>query len=1243
MILLHRPPGLFSRPIVRSLAALLAVLLLLPSGLTVAGAQEPRPAIASRDTTSAASSLDFSAPASEATEELTASVFLALLTGEEIGSAEAAYIDSMLVENPFTYSTAIPQRQVETTYDDNTLSVTAHPYTYTAVNGQTVTYTPTDMVFAGTTYTFEHDATTDTYTRVLADIPESTDSLLTVHYRTTLTIPAAAADLYRNYAHRYAEGLVREEEAYRSLLAAYEAWCKYQAEKQAYDKAYAAWQDYLTAQKKYEDKYAAYVTYQKELATYRELLARYEAYVTALEQYNTDKSTYDDAKAAYIAATDAYKLEFAVYDTYQKQLAQITDSMASLESAFIRNSKGKQMYATLMGDTVATVVNRKAELIAGGCDPKDIDTAATATAMLQEHLTTYKSLSTQAEKFVYYQANYTVLREQFIALYGSLRSLYNNGVVKKALITYERLERYIEFLSQLYVISSGLDDTRNRAEDWVLYGEYDPDAFGNKEHTYQTELEPIQIPPDKNNADPADLTYPAAEIPEPTPPEAFTLTEPQKPVEVLCPLEPDAVTEPVKPTPVSEPTAPVPVPDPGLKQAPIAPTFTDLQTSLIAAYRNGTLAHREETGDTLLDFSATLDKRMSLQNKRLVEFFDYDEKTLLYTTEQNDGETITYSGEVPHRADTDKYHYRFVGWKDADGNLVDDLGVVDDRHEVFYASYEAILRTYTVTWSVDGTDTAVTYHYGEIPAFGSTPVRPETAQYTYTFTGWTADSQTGATLDLPAVVGDITYTATFESILRYYPITWLWADQSSVAEWAYGETPSLDDEPIRPEDERFLYTFTGWDISPAPVTGPATYTALYTATPIIAPAEGKEDPTLQPTLQDDNYLAAVPAAGLQVDRLFALAALREYTVTLTSSNGAVTLSFNEAAVADMNALGCTFVHIDSASAKSTDGPVRYTVRFLRADGEAVTLQYPVTLRVTDRTEATRVYDTSTPNAPEPLPFTLENGTAILKLNTGVDILLRDEYTVTVIPCEHGILSADTERAEPGSIVRLSHVFSEDYETAYLRVIGQTTGTEYPLEADLSFTMPTESVQIEAALRLKTYTVTFVVDGETISTETYHRGDTVRIPDDPVKAQEDTTIYTFIGWSPVVSTVTEDATYTAQFKTSTQSDNNVYIPPDSKNREYLLFIELGLILAVLIATPIVIVKLVKRRKRKKKASPAALSPQGPDAMPTSIAEAPTDAPADAPTEAPTDHSTEDPTDISAEDPTEGTTESPSDID
>ncbi|MBR0414942.1 MAG: hypothetical protein IJI67_07725, partial [Clostridia bacterium] len=66
---------------------------------------------------------------------------------------------------------------------------------------------------------------------------------------------------------------------------------------------------------------------------------------------------------------------------------------------------------------------------------------------------------------------------------------------------------------------------------------------------------------------------------------------------------------------------------------------------------------------------------------------------------------------------------------------------------------------YTVTWlNYDGSELASEpVGYGVTPEYtGETPVKPSTAQYTYTFAGWTPE--------VAAVTGDVTYTATFTAV-----------------------------------------------------------------------------------------------------------------------------------------------------------------------------------------------------------------------------------------------------------------------------------------------------------------------------------------------------------------------------------------------------------------------------------------------------------------------------------------------
>ena len=113
---------------------------------------------------------------------------------------------------------------------------------------------------------------------------------------------------------------------------------------------------------------------------------------------------------------------------------------------------------------------------------------------------------------------------------------------------------------------------------------------------------------------------------------------------------------------------------------------------------------------------------------------------------------------------------------------------------------------------------------GTTPSYtGETPVRPNTAEYTYTFVGWT-----------PAIVAatsDTTYTATFTATKNSYTITWQNEDGSLIDQTTveYGVVPTHA-EPTKEATEEYTYTFSGWTPAVVAVTGDATYKATFTAT-----------------------------------------------------------------------------------------------------------------------------------------------------------------------------------------------------------------------------------------------------------------------------------------------------------------------------------------------------------------------------------------------------------------------------
>lgn len=128
------------------------------------------------------------------------------------------------------------------------------------------------------------------------------------------------------------------------------------------------------------------------------------------------------------------------------------------------------------------------------------------------------------------------------------------------------------------------------------------------------------------------------------------------------------------------------------------------------------------------------------------------------------------------KAPDDKYNYRFAGW-DVDSDGIADYLPGDDLPEVtgetcYVAVYEAIEKTYSVTWDVDGRITEKQYKKGEVPVYcGSTEKESSGTTY-YVFRGWDSDDDGIADVDsgedFPAVIGSQKYTAVYKKAL---PIT----------------------------------------------------------------------------------------------------------------------------------------------------------------------------------------------------------------------------------------------------------------------------------------------------------------------------------------------------------------------------------------------------------------------------------------------------------------------------------------
>ncbi len=207
----------------------------------------------------------------------------------------------------------------------------------------------------------------------------------------------------------------------------------------------------------------------------------------------------------------------------------------------------------------------------------------------------------------------------------------------------------------------------------------------------------------------------------------------------------------------------------------------------------------------------------STVNKYTVTWINADGTVL--ETDENVlyGTMPEYNRETPVKAADAQYTYTFDKWTPVVSSVTGNV--------IYKATYTQTVNKYTVTWMNDNgnvLETDVEIPYGATPSFdGVTPTKAATAQYTYTFLGWTPVVDT--------VKGDVTYTATYTATVNKYTITWIVEGAETTQEVEYGTIPSYGSTPVKAENAQYTYEFKGWTPAVESVTGDATYTAEFTA------------------------------------------------------------------------------------------------------------------------------------------------------------------------------------------------------------------------------------------------------------------------------------------------------------------------------------------------------------------------------------------------------------------------------
>ena len=492
------------------------------------------------------------------------------------------------------------------------------------------------------------------------------------------------------------------------------------------------------------------------------------------------------------------------------------------------------------------------------------------------------------------------------------------------------------------------------------------------------------------------------------------------------------------------------------------------------------------------DITLTVDAKyvaVFAKQKYLITFYDEDSVTVLDQRKWNYGDVP--SCVSPAKADDANYSYRFDKWQP-------DIAPVS-QDTSYYATYEATKlpssQSYTITWlNEDGSQIdQTTVEYGVVPTHAD-PTKQSTAEYTYTFSGWTPE--------VVAVTADATYKATFTAKKNSYTITWLNEDGSLIDKTTveYGVVPTHAD-PTKQATAEYTYTFAGWTPEVVAVTADATYQATFTAT--------KNSYTITWLNEDGSQIdkttveyGVVPTHADPTKQSTA-----EYTYTFSGWTPEVVAVTSDA----------TYQATFTAKKNS------YIITWLNEDGSQIdqtTVEYGVVPTHADPTkQATAEYTyTFAGWTPEVVAVTADatyQATFTATKNSyTITWLNEDGSQIDKTTVEYGVVPT---HADPTKQATAEYTYTFAGWTP--EVVAVTSDATYKA----TFTAKKNS-----------YTITWLnEDGSQIDQTTVEYG-VVPTHADPTKQSTAEYTYTFSGWTPEVVAVTSDATYQATFTATKNS-------------------------------------------------------------------------------------------------------------
>ena len=467
--------------------------------------------------------------------------------------------------------------------------------------------------------------------------------------------------------------------------------------------------------------------------------------------------------------------------------------------------------------------------------------------------------------------------------------------------------------------------------------------------------------------------------------------------------------------------------------------------------------------------------------------------------------TPHYDWATPTSGWDAQYSYTFSGWSPA-------ISAVNWT-ATYTAVYTQTINTYTVTWQNDDgsvleTDTDVPYW--TMPTYDwSTPQKTGSLIYSYAFSGWSPA--------ISEVHWNQTYTAQYSQTTRKYDITWRnidWTTLETDNNVAYWSTPSYDwATPTNwATNEYVTSTFSWWNPTPTTVESDAEYMARYIYTLTSGYVLDTSKPTVYLTLNGNGW-------------------------EFTNDSGLYVLDYEYYNTGEL---------MYSHSSNYSDDWIRST-----AASSSDSHQYLTTITWAQYLYVNVAYDlqelwlwlfSSSKDKLDIYAWKTTSATAVAHLswNTNAWIQGNENYIVSgdSVLFDFSLANRTISSMESNWfyaaivwVIPVWYMTEDEFETPsreWYTFQWWYTQAEWWEQVNINNLTMTESREIFAHWTINTYTITWKNDDGSIIDTTTWNYQTMPTHSNPTKTWNAQYTYVFTGWSPSLSTITWDITYTAVY-------------------------------------------------------------------------------------------------------------------